>query len=200
MRTLYIDLAGAEKWLALVDEKAVVGMTRVEDSRDEAAFMPKLEAFMRGVGCALQDIARIATVAGPGGFMTLRVQMGIVNALAYGLHVPAAAVHASDVWKHRIQERDWMWLHSTKKTHMFVRGMGAYAARWPQPVLLSVEEAAHLPKQAAWAGELIPEHAALLTGMQLIANPRPVEAVLPDVVEQLSYDKKTLLPWYGRGA
>lgn len=200
MRTLYIDLAGAEKLLALVDEKVVIGMMRVEDSRDEAAFMPTLQTFVRDAGYTLQDIERIATVAGPGGFMTLRVQMSIVNALAYGLNVPAAAVHASDVWRHRVQEPNWMWLHSTKKTHMFARGMGAYKDRWPQPTLLSVQDAAHLPKQATWAGELIPEHVTLLASMQQIANPRPIEAVLSDVVGQLSYDKKTLLPWYGRGA
>ena len=66
-------------------------------------------------------------------FMTIRVALSMANAMAYALKVPLAGMHLSDVWGARITRsgdaaspRDWVWLHSTKKTHAFARGFGAH--------------------------------------------------------------------------
>ncbi len=212
MRTLYIDLAGAERVFALVQDDTVIGTAPVEDHRAEEKLMPAIDALLKDASWNREDLNRVAAVTGPGGFMTIRVEISLVNAIAYALKIPVAGIHLSDVWHARVacttaarslkpEACDCIWLHSTKKTHAFVRGFGTLAQLWPEAVLAPIDEiASTVPSGALWMGELIPEHVAALPGIKRIENPKPLEKVLPGILSGLTYEEKTLLPWYGRGA
>ena len=48
-------------------------------------------------------------------------------------------------------------------------------------------------------GELIPEHeSAIEKKGAMRAGLKPLDEVLPSFVDSLTYEKKTLEPWYGR--
>ena len=82
-----------------------------------------------------------------------------------------------------------------------MRGFGIFATLWPEAVLQPIGEiAAAVPAGAAWMGELIPEHLAVLTHALRIEDAKPLTAILPELLGGLTYEEKTLLPWYGRGA
>lgn len=202
VRALWIDLAGHEQSFALFADGRTVGRRLVEDHRAEEKLMPALDALLREAGWTYSDLTHVAAVTGPGGFMTLRVAVSLTNALAYALKIPSAGLHGSDVWRVRTDAADCVWLHSTKKTHAFIRGFGTLAVKWPEPVQLPIEEiASALAKDTLWTGELIPEHAAALTRARQIANHKAVADVLPDLLQAAEFKKnRTLEPWYGRGA
>ncbi len=201
VRTLYIDLAGAERAFALCDGGRFVGSANVDDHKAEDKLLPAVDKLLQDAGWTRADVRRIAVVTGPGGFMTIRVALSMANAMAYALKIPLAGIHLSDVWKARIAESDCVWLHSTKKTHAFARGFGSFAKRFPEAELRAIADLrSELPKDAPWMGELIPEHLAALPEIRRIAKSRPLDAVLPGLLDGLAYEEKTLLPWYGRGA
>ncbi len=111
-----------------------------------------------------------------------------------------AGVHLSDLWHARIhQEADVLWLHSTKKELLFVRGFGALAKDIPEPVLVTFEDVKKdIRDTADFIGELIPEHAKSLP-VTMTEGVKPLTDILPALLETLTYGEPPLLPWYGRG-
>ncbi|HRH93969.1 MAG TPA: tRNA (adenosine(37)-N6)-threonylcarbamoyltransferase complex dimerization subunit type 1 TsaB, partial [Candidatus Peribacteria bacterium] len=158
MRTLYIDLAGAERSFALVDDTHVVGSVTIDDHRAEERLMPAIDALLKDAGWNREDLTHVAAVTGPGGFMTIRVAVSLANAIAFALGIPSTGLHLSDVWHARVtsdesrvtgtmaarnselRARDCVWLHSTKKTHAFARGFGSFEKLWPEAVLQPIGE------------------------------------------------------------
>ena len=132
--------------------------------------------------------------------MSLRVGLSLANALAWSLKVPMAGVHLSDLWHARMpEESDALWLHSTKKELLFVRGFGNLAKEIPEAILVTFEELKKdIRDSADFIGELIPEHAKVLP-VTMVENLRPADDVLPVILETLTYASAPLLPWYGRG-
>lgn len=202
VRTLYIDLAGAERSFALVDDAHVVGGVSVEDHRAEDKLMPAIDALLKDAGWNREDLTHVAAVTGPGGFMTIRVAVSLANAIAFALGIPSTGLHLSDVWRARVKQKDCVWLHSTKKTHAFVRGFGAFAKQWPEAVLQPIGDiAAAVPDGTAWMGELIPEHLAALTHTKRVTDAAPLADVLPLLLKSAAFAPGGKLePWYGRGA
>lgn len=179
--------------------------------------MPAIERLLLSEKLSLQDLARIAAITGPGGFMSQRVELSLANALAWSLKIPIAGIHLSEMWKarsclitdiplSRSLERGvpqdgvrTVWLHSTQKKSLFIRGFGALEKKWPDATLISLDEAGSgIPKNALLIGELIPEHEELLM-LKRMPNPEPVENVLPMLCEKQTYGDPPVLPWYGRG-
>ncbi|MDD5751469.1 MAG: hypothetical protein PHS73_03035 [Candidatus Peribacteraceae bacterium] len=93
-----------------------------------------------------------------------------------------------------------LWLHSTKKHELFVRGFGKYTKQWPEAEHVMLEEFGRaMPQGARWVGELIPEHASLVAHHGLTeAVLLPLADVLPAFLARCAYSNKTLEPWYGR--
>src|SRR3989344_2759588 len=136
MRTLFLDSASREHSLALVEGQHTLLWESLPSLGD--ALLTHLEAALRKVKMAMQEITRIACVTGPGGFASIRTAVTAANTLAYALGVPAAGVHLSDIWAVRcsafakatcpparqvsgrqvsgvrLQDR-LLWLHPTKK-------------------------------------------------------------------------------------
>lgn len=162
-------------------------------------------------------IDRIAAITGPGGFMSQRVELSLANTLSWTLKIPIAGIHLSEVWKARVSpitdiplsgslERGALqggvrtvWLHSTQKSALFIRGFGAFAQEWSEATLISLDDAKQkISKESLIVGELIPEHRAyfsLVPDTEL----RSAERVLPELCKKASEGRPPMLPWYGRG-
>lgn len=96
--------------------------------------------------------------------------------------------------------QDALWLHSTKKHELFVRGSGKFHALWPEATHCTVVDfLARVHSGAQWTGELIPEHEALIRekGMAPVTL-RPIEEILPKFLASQTFTAKLLEPWYGR--
>ena len=105
------------------------------------------------------------------------------------------------------KENSSLWLHSTKKNELFVRGFGEFAKLWPEATHVTTEEflgklSSTLPPRGIpppFTGELIPEHEALIRGKGMVPVVlRPIEEVLPTFFQKRKYEQKLLVPWYGR--
>lgn len=194
--TLFLDFASHEKSVALVTGNNVVALHKIDDHTDESKLMPLLETMWAN---AKPD--RIVAATGPGGFMSLRVGLSLANTLSWSLKIPIAGVHLSEIW-HLRAPKAALWLHSTKKELLFIRGFGPSEKTWPEATLLALAEASEKLKMKSeklfFIGELI-EHQQNELGVKR-AEATPLENVLPALCDGLTYDDKPLMPWYGRGA
>lgn len=197
MDTLFLDFCSNTKLLALVRDGKTVAESALQDHTDEASVMPAIEELMMKARRTLGDVRRIAAVTGPGGFMSQRVGLAVANALAWGLKIPMAGVHLSDLYAARVSG-DVLWIHSTKKQLLFVRGLGKLAKTWPEPITITLDELRAV-KKGSYVGEVLPEQALVLT-IKPLDTMKDISVVLPSIVEHLTYDTKPLIPWYGRGA
>ena len=94
-----------------------------------------------------------------------------------------------------------LWIHSTKQNLMFVRGIGKGAEAWKEPTLEKMEDLkAMLRSETPFIGELIESQQKELPMLKRKEDLTPIEDVLPEFLDGLAYEKKSLLPWYGRGA
>ena len=205
-QTLFLDLASHEKLLALVTDGAATTMLRVNDHTQERALMGTIETLLAQANTSLKDLTRIASVTGPGGFMSVRVGVSIANALAWSLKIPLAGVHLSDIWAIRAQSskpktQSFVWLHSTKRNLLFIRGFGNYEDVWPEAVTLPIDDATKLlSMDVPYVGELIDEHVRALPGVKKIDDVAGIDQILPTLLGSLSDGNTPLEPWYGRGA
>ena len=122
------------------------------------------------------------------------------NTLADQLDIPASGVHLSDLLFARAQTKDLLWLHSTKRTELFVRGFGEYSTKWSDSTHIMLDDLiTQVPDDALWTGELLPQHAEALSKSNLKkAELLSHDKFLPSFLGELSYKKDLLLPWYGR--
>ncbi len=204
MQCLYIDLASNKGLLALVNESSVMAAEHIDQRLEDRELLPRVETLLQGAKCDFSDLTHIACVVGPGGFMSLRVGVALANTLGDQLGIPSAGVHLSDVYAARTQNA--LWLHSTKKQELFVRGFGEAAKTWPEATHVTLEDLLNILRRDApfarllWAGELIPEHRGAIETLGIQeCTPCPIEEILPAFLQEQTYTKKILEPWYGRG-
>ncbi len=201
MQCLFVDLASHDGVLACVADDSVASFRTVDQKIGDNELIPLAEATLRDVPWTYEDLTHVACVVGPGGFTSLRVAVAFANTLADQLGVPLAGVHLSDLTAARADVADFLWLHSTKKQELFVRGFGSSAAFWPEATLVTMEGfLARAPREGLWAGELLPEHRDIIALRGLRELPlQGTSDVLPSFLAQRRYGKNLLQPWYGRG-
>lgn len=226
MKTLFLDLASHASsaadgaCIACVSNDETVSLRFIHNRIGDSGILPVLEEVVTEAAWTPNDLTNIACVTGPGGFTSLRMAVTLANTYADQLRVPVAGVHLSDLYgarvalqaasckppeadleADRLKPESFVWLHSTKKTHVFIRGFGQFAAQWKEPTLISVEElVASLPEQALLTGEVIPEHRAALEVKQVQYLPVATLAnTLPSFLVAQQYTSNILVPWYGRG-
>lgn len=202
MKILFIAIAGSSPFFAIVDEKQVLGTKLVAENTDETALMPAILRLLSDANVTLHDLTHIALLEGPGGFMSLRVGAALCNTLSFALGIPSAGIHGSDLQSARVKnQNDFVWLHSTKKALLFIRGFGKFAAQWPQAQLISIDDAkAMIEPGSIFVGELISEHREILKVID-VPDQLGVESVLSELLMKLDYKpNRTLVPWYGREA
>ncbi|MBP9774059.1 MAG: tRNA (adenosine(37)-N6)-threonylcarbamoyltransferase complex dimerization subunit type 1 TsaB [Candidatus Peribacteraceae bacterium] len=202
MKILFIAIAGSSPFFAIVDEKQVLGTNSVAENTDEAGLMPAISGLLADANLTLHDLTHIALLEGPGGFMSLRVGAALCNTLSFALGIPSAGLHGSDLQSACAHhQKDFVWLHSTKKALLFIRGFGKFAVQWPQAQLISIDDAkAMIEPESIFVGELIPEHREILKVSE-VPDLLSVESVLSELLIKLDYKpNQTLVPWYGREA
>ncbi len=197
MLTLFLDFCSHRKIIAVVRDGDTIVEKELADHTDEATVMPAVAECVHKAGSAFTKLERIAAVTGPGGFMSQRVGLSIANALSWSLKIPIGGLHLSDLYAMRV-DGDALWIHSTKKQLLFIRGYGKYKAMWPEPVTITLDELQKV-KEGSYVGEVLPEQAAVLH-IKPLAAMKPISDVVPNVLETISYGKTALVPWYGRGA
>ena len=171
--------------------------------------MDTLLALLKAHNASLTDLHRIAVTVGPGGFMSIRVGIALANTLSWSLKIPLAGIHLSDLWEARTQTSNlkpqtFLWLHSTKKEFFFIRGFGDFEKQWPEPMLISLDalrsQLLAFSSSLPYVGELLQGQRTALPMLTEKADARSIEDILPSLLESLTYEQKTLEPWYGRGA
>ena len=197
METLFLDFCSHRKRIALVKDSVTVAESEHLDHFDEAEVMPAIEALLQKAGTLFSGIGRIAAVTGPGGFMSQRVGLAVSNALAWSLKIPIGALHLADLYAARIQG-DVLWVHSTKKQLLFIRGFGSFESTWPEPILITLDELKTV-SGGSYVGEVLPEQAAVLQ-ITPLSSLKNIADVLPDVLATVAFGSTPLVPWYGRGA
>ncbi len=207
MRILFLDVASHHGLIAAVDADTIVASLSVDHRIDDREFTPAIESVLKQAKWKQEDVTHIACIAGPGGFTSIRVGVSAANALSWALSIPSCAIHLSDVYEARFKTQDasgkrsCVWVHSTKKTHIFLRGFGEYKNLAPEAELMKLQDAViAIPDGTPLIGELIPEHQAAMEERGLrFAALQSIEEVLPSFLGDQAYAKQTILPWYGRG-
>ncbi|MEK7137582.1 MAG: hypothetical protein AAB853_04850 [Patescibacteria group bacterium] len=216
MHILFLDTASAEPSLLLSTEEKIL-VRKMLPKQGESHITRYLEEALKEVGWRYEDLTHIACIAGPGGFVSVRVGITMANVLSHFLGTSLAGVHLSELWEARVSSpyslpvgEGFYWLHSTRRTQLFIRNLcpsGRSAChpqsdilKYSEPVLIDLEEAATL--EGAYVGELIEEHRKALPGCTPVSpsSIKALEEVLPSFLSKLSYKQEQLLPWYGREA
>lgn len=195
MSTLFLDIASHEAVLACVTEDAVSALHTAEQRISDSELLPLVENLLSQANWTYEDLTQIACIVGPGGFTSLRVAVSFANALSYALKIPSAGIHLSDLYYARAEEEDVYWLHSTKKTELFVRGFGEFASDTSCMQIDACKEL--LPKGVKWIGELLSEHREALN-LEEQSSLHTIEEILPQFLKDQQYNESILLPWYGR--
>lgn len=216
MKCLFLDPASNIGALSCVADGKSVVFAEMDKRITDSQIVPLVENTMKEAGWTYKDLTHIACVTGPGGFTSLRTGIAFVNVLQDQLSLPVAGIHLSDLYAarlgtgdmgyekdgetrvSRLTSQNFLWLHSTRIDQCFIRGFGNYAEQWNDPTLIDVTELALIiPDGALWAGELIPQHREKLKTIVATAV-KPLADILPGYLSTLSFEKKPLLPWYGR--
>lgn len=213
MQNLYLDVAShastplsaSQGCIACVTDDRVLRMTPIDHRIDDAELIPLIEQTVKDAGWSYKDLTHIACVTGPGGFTSLRVGVSAANALVYALKVPVCGVHLSDLYAARTDNSQLttdklLWVHSTKKKELFIRRFGDNARSAFEAECISIDALSSFVKSGdEWMGELIPEQEKVMTELGAKrAALTPLQEVLPSLLKNQRYEKKTLLPWYGR--
>jgi tRNA threonylcarbamoyl adenosine modification protein YeaZ len=207
VRILFLDVASRDGTIACVTPQRTIASCAIHTKISDAELPMLLEKTWRDAGWTPQDLTHVACITGPGGFMSLRVGVSSANAVAWALSLPVCGLHLSDLYAAQLTSSSLarrgegvLWIHSTKKEEVFIRGFGVYAAMFPEArhsTLADLE--GHLSGPFHFMGELIPEHEAWLNerggqGTTL----HPMTEILPGFLASQTYDRQTLQPWYGR--
>jgi len=198
MRTLFLDIASHDGLIACVSDTEVLTYKEVHQRIGDHELMPIIEKCVDD----MSSLTHLACVIGPGGFTSLRVAVSLMNTMSWALNIPSCGIHLSDLYAERVRMCDpsFLWLHSTKKSELFIRGFGDFAEKWPEPILVTLHEATHnIPKSTLWCGELILEHQEILSHLCPLSHLESTVVVLPHFLSIQTYNEQILKPWYGRG-
>jgi tRNA threonylcarbamoyl adenosine modification protein YeaZ len=210
VKILFLDIASRDGLVACVTLERVISVRRADTKVSDADLPTLLEETWKEAGWTAKDLTHVACAEGPGGFMSLRVGVSSANALAWALSLPIAGIHLSNLYAARLMvpqpalesplSDGALWIHSTKKEEVFVRGFGIYAGTFPEARHITLGDLnGRLGGPFRFMGELLPEHDAWLRerGGQAAAL-HPLEEILPGFLAGQTYDLQTLQPWYGR--
>jgi hypothetical protein len=120
--------------------------------------------------------------------------------------LPARLLAGTDGQIANCKLQSCLWLHSTKKQELFVRGFGDAAKMWPEATHVTLEDFLNILRRDAplvrllWVGELIPEHREVMEKLGMQERTLcPIEEILPVFLAGQKYKSQILEPWYGRG-
>ena len=202
MNILFLDTASNPHILALCSEEHTLAFKEIEQHRDQD-IVPAIENALNKAKMEYSDLTHLACAIGPGGFTSLRIGVTAINTLSHSLKLPSAGIHLSELWRARVRIPNpepripFLWLHSTRRTQLFVKGFGTDGKTTPC-ALMDLQDAVAL--QGEYVGELIPEHRDALKNCIPMPEEKlsSLEDVLPPFLSGLQYGNQQLMPWYGR--
>jgi tRNA threonylcarbamoyl adenosine modification protein YeaZ len=205
MHCLFLNLASHSGLLACVTDARVTASEGVDHRLGDHELLPRIQRMLGAAGWSFSDLTQVACVLGPGGFTSLRVAVACANTLSDQLRIPSAGIHLSDLCGARVassaaeMRAPFLWVHSTKREQLFVRGFGV--GPWEEPTLISLTDLlSHVRPGTSFCGELLPEHRQAIEAAEareLSQHQR--EEVLPPFLRSRRYARDILFPWYGRG-
>ncbi len=89
---LGIDTTGADLKMGLSHEGQVRVKNWSNGPRHSRALLPQMLEFLNEENAALEQLSALAFSQGPGSFTGLRVAVGVIQGLAYGLNLPVIEV------------------------------------------------------------------------------------------------------------
>lgn len=92
MKLLAIDTSSSTTVLGLVLDDELIDRSTDTGRSHSRDLLPSIESLMSEAGISLGDLDAIVFGQGPGSFTGLRIAVGVVQGLAYGLDVPAVPV------------------------------------------------------------------------------------------------------------
>ena len=195
MNVLFLDIASHNGIVACCTEDKILASEQCDTRISDNELVPLIEKVLKDSGLSYDQLTHVACITGPGGFTSLRVAVSCANTIADQIKIPSAGVHMSDYYKARTEESDVLWLHSTKKNVLFMRG-----GKWKESTHIELDKfLKEAPKKAKWMGELIEEHKLEIERLdfeEVILT--DTENVLPEFLSSLQYKSELLEPWYGR--
>jgi len=201
MNCLFFDIASHCATFAVVSENHVLILKEVDAVVRDDELPILVEGVLQEAALSMQDLTHVACVVGPGGFTSLRVAVTYANVLSDQLDIPLAGLTLADLFSARCSDSSAVWIHSTKRQEVFVRGVSEESDHWswPAPVHLSLDAALEGMASSVWCGELIESHrqAVVEKGMRE-AVLEPLTEALPPFLTSLAYAKAPVVPWYGR--
>ena len=92
MNVVVLDTSSSVCVLALYQGGRCLDRSREAGRSHSQILLPEIEALMAEAGIALRDVDLIVLGQGPGSFTGLRIGVGVVQGLAFGLGLPVAQV------------------------------------------------------------------------------------------------------------
>lgn len=202
MVCLFFDIASHCALFAVTSEDHVLALKEIDSVIRDHELPVLVEEVLGAARCSFEALTHIACVVGPDGFTSLRIAVTYANVLADQLGVLLAGICLADLYGARCTNDDSVWIHSTRREEVFIRGAVRKCGvwDWPEPVCVSLEEALEkMPESSRWCGELLPAHKKVLEGRGRDEAPLlSFREMLPQFLSTLEYGREQIAPWYGR--
>ncbi|MCK5019921.1 MAG: hypothetical protein KAS32_22895 [Candidatus Peribacteraceae bacterium] len=197
MNTLFFNIVSHKTLIAVISNDKVLALKEGDERISDDKVIPEVKKVLDDAEIDFPNLNKVACIIGPGGFTSLRIAVAFVNTLCDQLGIPSAPVHLSDFVLSQASDSPEIWIHSTKKDLLFIKGN-----KWKEPTLISLEDLKSFlssSDSSIWTGELIDDHISIFEefGWKQ-AGQKSVNDFLSSFVSNLKYDDQLLLPWYGR--
>lgn len=107
MKILAIDTSALTATVAILSEDTLIGeISTTTKLTHSQTLMPMIDELLRKVSLDITDIDLFACSEGPGSFTGLRIGIGTIKGLAYGLGKPVVAVSTLEALAHNISVTD----------------------------------------------------------------------------------------------
>lgn len=158
MKLLAIDTSSEATVLGLQLDSTIIDVTRTTDRSHSRDILPSIDQLMNDAGVKLSELDAVVFGQGPGSFTGLRIAIGVVQGLTYGLQIPAVPV-SSMACLAQAEFRVSLETHAVValKARLEEVYFGTYTSRDGVAQLLDlerVEDVSTLPRlpQANWLG------------------------------------------------
>ena len=109
MKILAIDTSALTATVAILSEDTLLGeISTTTKLTHSQTIMPMIDELLKKVNLDISDIDLFACSEGPGSFTGLRIGIGTIKGLAYGLGKPVVGVSTLEALAHNIAFSDFV--------------------------------------------------------------------------------------------
>ncbi len=136
MDTLLINTSSRLNELIVFRAKKIVTSKRWQSNQNESE---NILEYIKDLVKDFNSLGNIIVVTGPGGFTSIRVGVTIANTLAYSLNIKVSGITLPNLLAQSTDKKDYLFLHTSTKKHIFVKGYGKYSKIFPQMELYDIK-------------------------------------------------------------